>query len=385
MGAAFSAFLSNLPTIIGGALAFVAYKIADSFVEIGKKIFFNFICSKVEIKSDSNPKAFFAIKHEVELQIEASKLINLQDGPTEAKFSLSYGTFRIKTQELGSMFVEYTKDGINLYSLPEVRIWPPRFRSRQVALKNYAQKIYKKHCAPTEMIMTFTSKGDKWSFPIIRRPTNFKEENMTPEMTKALEDINTFHENEEMYQQKGIPYRRGYLLYGDTGTGKTTVIELAAKKHNMTIYSLNINSSELNDTILIDLVATVPPNGIIVMDEIDKQIAALLQNKNKYITVGGILSAIDGPTRLSHNTIVVMTANKKDFLSQADSDALFRRGRIDRQIEFKTKLDLDLDCFDDNKVKKPAVVDDKKDKKTAAADNRENSDSAGADGDLYDN
>jgi ATP-dependent 26S proteasome regulatory subunit len=197
--------------------------------------------------------------------------------------------------------------------------------------------------------MTYTSKGNKWDFPVIRRPTTFPEEKMTPEMAKTMDDIDKFHNHEEEYRSRGIPYRRGYMLYGKTGTGKTTIIELTAKKYNKTLYSLNFNSKELDDTIIINLIASVPPNSIVVMDEIDKQIAALNKNKNKLISIGGILSAIDGPLRLSHCTMVIMTANTGNFLQNVDeANAMFRKGRIDRQIEFKTKLDLNLDFYDKN-------------------------------------
>lgn len=42
------------------------------------------------------------------------------------------------------------------------------------------------------------------------------------------DDIVNFQMNEEWYKQRGVPYRRGYLLYGPPGTGKTSFINAIA-------------------------------------------------------------------------------------------------------------------------------------------------------------
>jgi len=42
------------------------------------------------------------------------------------------------------------------------------------------------------------------------------------------EDIQRFHDSAEWYANKGVPYRRGYLLYGPPGTGETSFTEVVA-------------------------------------------------------------------------------------------------------------------------------------------------------------
>ncbi len=56
MGATFTAFMKDAGMVIAGAVGMIFYKIAESIVSIGKKIFFNMICSRVEIQSENNAK-----------------------------------------------------------------------------------------------------------------------------------------------------------------------------------------------------------------------------------------------------------------------------------------------------------------------------------------
>jgi len=41
-------------------------------------------------------------------------------------------------------------------------------------------------------------------------------------MENLVKDIKEFRESGEWYVEKGVPYRRGYMLYGPPGTGKTS-------------------------------------------------------------------------------------------------------------------------------------------------------------------
>jgi len=57
-----------------------------------------------------------------------------------------------------------------------------------------------------------------------------------------IKDIQTFQESAEWYQNKGIPYRRGYLLHGPQGTGKTSFVQAIAGEMNLNLCILNIKS-----------------------------------------------------------------------------------------------------------------------------------------------
>ncbi len=74
---------------------------------------------------------------------------------------------------------------------------------------------------------------------------------------------------------KTHPYRRGYLLTGKEGSGKSAAVELIASRYNKAIFMVTLNSLEMDDSILINLIKEVPPNSVVVFDEIDKQLETI--------------------------------------------------------------------------------------------------------------
>ena len=56
-----------------------------------------------------------------------------------------------------------------------------------------------------------------------------------------IDDIKNFIESEEYYNTKGLPYKRGYLLYGPPGSGKTSIIKSIANQFSMDIYIINMD------------------------------------------------------------------------------------------------------------------------------------------------
>ena len=48
---------------------------------------------------------------------------------------------------------------------------------------------------------------------------------------RLLEDARDFLESETWYSERGIPFRRGYLLHGSPGSGKTSLSELCLFFH----------------------------------------------------------------------------------------------------------------------------------------------------------
>ena len=156
-----------------------------------------------------------------------------------------------------------------------------------------------------------------------------------PNVTRVIRDTDEFMSSQNTYKRKNLPYHKGYLLYGAPGTKKSTTIEAMAIKYNMSVYLVNLNSEGMTDTTLINLISTIPEHSLIVFEEIDEQLKTMVDNANNKVSFGGILSAIDGPQRVSNSCLIVMTTNNKDIISDITKRPLFRPGRIDKIFNFE--------------------------------------------------
>lgn len=65
-----------------------------------------------------------------------------------------------------------------------------------------------------------------------------------------------------------MPYRRGILLYGKPGTGKTSLINAISAHLNRDLYFLNLKSIK-QDNELSAAFSGVPSNQIIVLEDVD--------------------------------------------------------------------------------------------------------------------
>src|SRR5204863_9738126 len=55
-----------------------------------------------------------------------------------------------------------------------------------------------------------------------------------------IHEIELWRKSKDWYLEKGIPWKRGWLLYGPPGTGKTALARAFAEDLNMPIYVYNL-------------------------------------------------------------------------------------------------------------------------------------------------
>jgi chaperone BCS1 len=67
----------------------------------------------------------------------------------------------------------------------------------------------------------------------------------------------------------GIPYRRGYLLHGPPGSGKTSFIQALAGYLTYDICVLNLSERGLTDDKLFHLLSNVPERSFVLIEDID--------------------------------------------------------------------------------------------------------------------
>ncbi|XP_026467682.1 mitochondrial chaperone BCS1-like [Ctenocephalides felis] len=149
---------------------------------------------------------------------------------------------------------------------------------------------------------------------------------------KILNDCKDFINNPSWYTERGIPYRRGYLLHGPPGCGKSSYINALAGELEFAICVLNLSERGLTDDRLNHLLSVAPVQSIILLEDIDAAFLSredTMQQKSAYeglnrVTFSGLLNCLDGVAS-TEARIVFMTTNYIDRLDPA----LIRPGRVD--------------------------------------------------------
>ena len=73
----------------------------------------------------------------------------------------------------------------------------------------------------------------------------------------------------QWYADRGIPFRRGYLLHGVPGSGKSSLIHAIAGELMLDIYTLSLSSSWISDSTLTTLMGRVPARCIVLLEDLD--------------------------------------------------------------------------------------------------------------------
>ncbi|WFD35799.1 Complex III assembly protein translocase and chaperone [Malassezia cuniculi] len=147
-----------------------------------------------------------------------------------------------------------------------------------------------------------------------------------------VNDIQRFLSRSTWYARRGIPYRRGYLLHGAPGSGKTSFITALAGSLDFNICLLNLAERGMTDDKLSLLMSTAPDRSIMVLEDVDaafrgRSADAPERHTDGYqpnVTFSGLLNALDGVAS-GESRIIFMTTNHLERLDPA----LIRPGRVD--------------------------------------------------------
>ncbi|KAL0482198.1 mitochondrial chaperone BCS1 [Acrasis kona] len=146
-----------------------------------------------------------------------------------------------------------------------------------------------------------------------------------------LQDFKKFMQSGQWYMNRGIPYRRGYLLYGPPGCGKSSYIQALAGEVGYDICILSLSDRGLTDDRLSYILSVAPPRCVILLEDVDAAFTSgreAVDAKNggfsTHITFSGLLNVLDGVAS-SEERIIFMTTNHLEKLDPA----LIRPGRID--------------------------------------------------------
>ncbi|KAF0323379.1 mitochondrial chaperone bcs1 [Colletotrichum asianum] len=161
------------------------------------------------------------------------------------------------------------------------------------------------------------------------------------------------------YSNRGIPWRRGYLLTGPPGTGKSSLSLALAGFFKMRIYIVSLNSISANEENLATLFAELPRRCVVLLEDIDT--AGLTHTRedstaensdakdgsgdmvpgqttpgnattttnSSRLSLSGLLNILDGVAS-QEGRVLIMTTNHVEKLDKA----LIRPGRVDLVVKF---------------------------------------------------
>lgn len=149
---------------------------------------------------------------------------------------------------------------------------------------------------------------------------------------RFLSDLKDFLGAEQWYQSRGIPYRRGYLLDGPPGGGKSSFVQALAGELGYNICVISLSEGWLTDDRFNHLLNSLPERSFLLLEDIDatgpsredKSGGGGGSNSAGRLSFSGLLNALDGVTS-AEERIIFMTTNHRERLDPA----LIRPGRVD--------------------------------------------------------
>ena len=150
---------------------------------------------------------------------------------------------------------------------------------------------------------------------------------------RIISDVRGFLGSAKWYYDRGIPYRRGYLLHGPPGSGKSSFIRALAGELDYNIAMLNLSERGLTDDRLNHLLTIIPRMTLVLLEDADAAFGnrRTQTDEDGYrganVTFSGLLNALDGVAS-AEERIVFLTTNHVDRLDSA----LVRPGRVDMAV-----------------------------------------------------
>ncbi|KAK3394483.1 BCS1 N terminal-domain-containing protein [Podospora didyma] len=149
---------------------------------------------------------------------------------------------------------------------------------------------------------------------------------------RIVGDVREFLAAQQWYTNRGVPYRRGYLLYGPPGTGKTSFIQALAGELDYSVAMINLSEVGMTDDLLAQLLTQLPEKSILLLEDVDAALANRRERdtdgySGRTVTASGLLNALDG-LAAGEDRIAFLTTNHIDRLDPA----LIRPGRVDMMV-----------------------------------------------------
>lgn len=152
---------------------------------------------------------------------------------------------------------------------------------------------------------------------------------------KVISHIDNFLNSEKIYVEKDLPFKTGIMLYGEPGTGKSSLATAIASYYKCSIIVINMSTFDgLNTIQLAKSIDADELRYIVLLEDIDTMYKSLDRDNPEELdidtkkTINKLLQFLDSPTNSPTNVIFIATTNHIEMLDEA----LLRTGRFDLKI-----------------------------------------------------
>ncbi|KAF8178832.1 hypothetical protein K438DRAFT_1843737 [Mycena galopus ATCC 62051] len=219
-------------------------------------------------------------------------------------------------------------------------------------LINYAKLKYLDQ-GTSRVTVHLTDKFGSWAKSVTKSRRAFSTLVLPPDIKETLlADAQEFLASEKYYKMAGIPHRRGYLLHGAPGTGKSSTVHAIAGELGLEIYFISLANPGVDDYSLGRLISDTPSRCILLIEDIDcafpsredrdedeerepqldrdgNPIPPRMIPPKSAVTLSGLLNVLDSVSS-EEGRIIFATTNHIENLDPA----LIRAGRMDLKIKY---------------------------------------------------
>jgi len=144
---------------------------------------------------------------------------------------------------------------------------------------------------------------------------------VAPEVLGQFDEIETFLSHETWFRSRSVPWFRGYLIWGESGSGKSTIVRNLAQRHDLPIYVFDLSTYDNRSFASDWKIALQNVPAIVLLEDLDCQfnLRENLSAKGKTrdcLTFDCLLNTISG-VGSSDGILLFVTTNHLDKIDPA--------------------------------------------------------------------